>query len=382
MKRIFLLLLCMTLLMLTACADRQDAVSIPSTNASEAETEAPSQITDYAVPEETTDPLIAVSVPLTTDSYHTDDGSELFSYSYQHMSLTFPDPDVAHKVTLEFLNRVDTTQTEANNALDIARYDYQQAEAWTPYFYRVIYNPKRIDHSVLSLFGMQSSYSGGMHADISGIAANYDMLTGDVLTFGSIMHPEAQKEEFILLVLSKLEEEKDQLYLYDDYEQAVRQRLEGDENLFEDFYFTTTGLNFFFSPYEIAPYSSGIVTVEIPYNELPGLLFDDYFPAERQIVDGSLNTETLEDLSQYNNMVEVILDDEDKKIAIYPEGTVEDIQFIIAGDRVSIPEYTVFMAFELSGRDAVLLYGTEDHINNMTITYHAGNENHMISIDA
>ena len=202
------------------------------------------------------------------------------------------------------------------------------------------------------------------------------------MTFGSIMHPEAQKEEFILLVLSKLEEEKDQLYLYDDYEQAVRQRLEGDENLFEDFYFTTTGLNFFFSPYEIAPYSSGIVTVEIPYNELPGLLFDDYFPAERQIVDGSLNTETLEDLSQYNNMVEVILDDEDKKIAIYPEGTVEDIQFIIAGDRVSIPEYTVFMAFELSGRDAVLLYGTEDHINNMTITYHAGNENHMISIDA
>ena len=381
MKRIFLLILCVTLLLLTGCTRQQETVSTQAANVLEAQTEAPTQMTEHTETAKTTAPLIAVSVPLTTDSYQSDDGTELFSYSYQHMSLTFPDPDIAHKVTLEFLNRVDKTQAEANNALELARNDYPQTEVWMPYFYRVIYNPNRIDHSVLSLFGLQSIYSGGMHAEISGIAANYDMLTGEVLTFGSIMHPDAQKEDFILLVLSKLEEKKDELYLYDDYENAVRQRLEGDENLYEDFYFTATGLNFFFSPYEVAPYASGIVTVEISYSELPGLLFDDYFPAERQIADGSLNTEKLEDMAQYNNMVEVILSEEDEEYAIYPEGTVEDIQFTVAGDKISIPDYTVFMAFELSGRDAVLLYGTENHISNMTITYHAGNEDHIISID-
>lgn len=380
MKRILLLSLCMILLALAACAAQPEVTATQASSVLNDPTEPPAEVTEGTEPEEARTGLAAVSVPLTTDSFQADDGTELFSYSYQHMSLTFPDPQVAHKVTLEFLNRVDATQNEANNTLNAAQNAYQQTEQWIPYFYRVIYNPTRIDHSVLSLFGMQNSYSGGMHGDMSGIAVNYDMLTGDVLTFGSIMHPDAQKEDFILHVLNKLSEIEDESYLYENYENAVRQRLEGDENLYEDFYFTPTGLNFFFSPYEIAPYSSGIITVEIPYNELPGLLYDDYFPAERQIMEGSLKTGKLEDMSQYNNMIEVILADDEEKYVIYPEGTVEDIRLTIAGDNMTIPDHTVFMAFELSGRDAVILYAAKNHASNMDISYYSNNETHTINV--
>ena len=43
-------------------------------------------------------------------------------------------------------------------------------------------------------------------------------------------------------------------------------------------YFSDTGMHFYFSPYEIAPYVVGEVDIEIPYAELRGILKEEYFP--------------------------------------------------------------------------------------------------------
>jgi hypothetical protein len=93
------------------------------------------------------------------------------------------------------------------------------------------------------------------------------------------MHPDASKEDFITIILEKLSQIAEESDLFQGYEDGVRSRLGGDENLYEDFYFTSTGLCFYFAPYEIAPYASGIITVEIPYSELTGLIYDGYFLA-------------------------------------------------------------------------------------------------------
>lgn len=97
-------------------------------------------------------------------------------------------------------------------------------------------------------------------------------------------------------------------------------------------------------------------------------------------MEGSLKTGKLEDMSQYNNMIEVILADDEEKYVIYPEGTVEDIRLTIAGDNMTIPDHTVFMAFELSGRDAVILYAAKNHASNMDISYYSNNETHTINV--
>ena len=374
MKRILIFILGLAL-MITGCAkpDVQTASQPQDTIVTDSiEPETTNEIDE----EEYVRALLAVSVPATCEKYTHTNGDEIFSYTAQHMQLIHPNASVAEKVVLDFLNRVNTARINAESILAAAKNDYTDDGTWHPYSYQVLYSPTRIDYGVLSLYGVQNSFSGGMHGNRSSVAINYDLMTGDILTLGSIMHADAKKEDFINLVNDKLKAMKDEYQLYDHYKDGVTDRLGGDENLYEDFFFTSTGLNFFFSPYEIAPYSSGIITVEIPYSELPGLIYDGYFPEERQVINGKMLTSTFDISSaeMFNNMAEVNLAPEGSAYVIYPEGEVENIQVHVAGDMMNVPDYTVFAAHEMSGKDAVVINLTDDLISRISVSYAVNND--------
>lgn len=373
MKKLLLYLICLGFL-LSGCTQDTKDTQIQPTESEPVATIATAEVTEVTEIVEENDAvteLYAVSVPATTQQTIRDDGTELFSFTSQHIQLILPDASVAEKVELDFLNRVDIARLAADGVLASAQNDYIYNSSWYPYSYQILYSPTRIDHGVLSMFGIQSSYSGGLHANKNCVSVNYDLMTGDILTLGSIMHAEATTEDFIDLVLEKLQGNIDAYNLYSDYESGVRNRLGGDENLYEDFYFTPTGLNFYFSPYEIAPYSSGVITVEIPYNELPGLIYDGYFPAEREQYSGSMYAEPFDisNSSRFNNMAEIHLANGASSYVIYPEGTVEHICVNISGDNRSMPEYTVFAAFEMSDRDAIVIDLEEEMFERITIRY-------------
>ena len=363
MKKFLFFLLC-CVFAFSGCSDDQQP-TIP-TEALPLPTVA---VTPDPVSEETV--LYAVSVPAATQTYQLEDGTELFSYTTQHMQLILPNEDVADNIVLDFLNRIDTTTQNAQNVLTAAQHDYDPNYQWFPYFYQILYSPTRIDQGVLSLFASQNSYNGGMHTSVSCIAANYDLTTGDPMTLGSIMHMDATKEEFITLIIDKLNMLEDAYYLYDDFEDGVYARFSGDENLYEDFYFTQTGLCFFFSPYEIAPYASGVINVEIPYSELPGLIYDGYFPAEREQISGSMQSgDFLQvDMERFNNMAEVTLVTGKEIKVVYPEGKVEDIRIHVSEDNGSQPAYVIFAAYEMSDENAVVISLSEEDIAKMTVSY-------------
>ena len=373
MKKLITISLCF-LILLAGCADNTEITgTIPPI--------IPEEIIS-TTEDETMTALAAVTVPANTESYCLEDGTEIFSYTAQHMNLIFPNAAVADKVTLEFLNRVDATKSEADSILSVAQIEYGDTDNWFPYFYRVLYSPTRIDQGVLSLFGTQNSYNGSIHGGLSGISVSYDMATGDVLTLGSIMHQNATKDDFINLVCEKLKDIASVYYLFDDFEIGVHARLGGDENLYEDFYFTKTGLNFYFSPYEIAPYASGIITVEIPYEELAGLIYDGYFPDERESIQGNMKSATFmsTDMTQFNNMAEVMLSNENELYVVYPEGTVEDVTITMPGDGMSIPDYTIFAASEMSDRDAIVLNVPAETIHDIVISYFSNGSTHTLPL--
>jgi len=374
MKRLFLLLLCCSLV-LSGCFGKpaQEAL-IPQV----APATVPVEPTGTIPPEPATLPveieyteMLSVAVPTFTETFALEDGTELFNYTAQNMQLLLPDKEIADIVILSFLNRVDTARLDAEAVLNAAQSDYDPDSEWLPYFYQIIYSPTRIDQGVLSLFGTQNSYSGGMHGSLSCVSANYDLTTGDILTLGSIMHMDATKDLFIQIIIDKLHEQAEELELFEGFEEGVHHRLGGDENLYEDFYFTSTGLGFFFAPYEIAPYSAGIITVEIPYSELPGLIYDGYFPAEREQVQGQLKSGAFmdTDMEQFNNMAEVNLATGESIVVVYPEGKVENIQIKVPGDGKNLPEYTAFAALEMSVNNAVILNLTPEHAEGISIVY-------------
>ena len=381
MKKHLALLLCFMLLLNGCGTAQQTTVTLPESTSPSAATESvPSESVTPEEPE--VSELYAVSVPAVTERITADDGTELFSYTAQHMQLILPDENIADNVILDFLNRVDAARLDAESTLEAAKRDYQPDIKWFPYFYQIIYSPMRIDRGVLSLFGIQNNYSGAMHGSLSCVAANYDLTTGDALTLGSIMHMNATRNDFIEIITKKLGEYAEEYSLFESYEDGVRCRLDVDENLYEDFFFTETGLNFFFAPYEIAPYSSGVITVEIPYNELTGLIYDGYFPAERETIHGSMNTGSFAEtnMEQFDSMAEVTLSVDQETLVAYPEGKVEDIRITISGNSINMPDYTVFAALEMSGRNAVIIHLSHEEMQNATISYRADGTSKVISL--
>lgn len=375
MKRILVLFL-LAALLLAGCGREPVSPEIPAsseTNTTAQTTEATNETT---VPVDTPTeriPLYAVSVPAATEAFHHEDGTELFTYTAQHMQLIIPDEDVADKVVLDFLNRIDAAQTDAESVLSEAQNNYDPDSVWFPYFYRIIYSPMRVDRGVLSLFGTRGSYSGGMHSNVSCVSANYDLETGDPLTLGSIMHMDATKDDFVDLILAELGQIAEENYLYDDYKDCVHSHFSCDESVYEDFYFTDSGLCFFFSPYEIAPYASGIITVEIPYDKLLGLIYDGYFPDEYDTVTGTMHIKPFSemDMEAIDNMAEVVLGTGETQV-IYTDGNAAQISVNISDTPNTVPNYTAFRAYQMSKADAIVLHLPEEVGSTISVSYLSG----------
>lgn len=324
--------------------------------------------------------MAAVSMNAITETASADDGTVILKYTHQSMTLTLQDPDVADKIIVDFLGRFDSTQEAAQSLLTDAKAAYTpNEEYWIPYLCSMLYDPVRIDPGVLSLYGTVMSHSGGAHPDQAAISANYDLLTGDVLTLASIMTPNATSDDFCQLTLDALAEVADDLYLYDDYEDTVRNRFTLDPSTDEQWFFTNDGICFYFSPYEIAAYVSGIITAEIPYSKLTGIILDEYFPAERAPGIGTITATDLKntDLTRFDQITELIVDEGGQMVLLYTEGTVydvrvEEVKWNEAGDEF-ILSHTAFATGCLSAGDAVMVEAQiSDTLPNLRLTYCSG----------
>jgi len=317
--------------------------------------------------------FLAVSVPAVTENTASKDGTVLFQYTYQHMSLIHPTPDVANKIILNFLNRVDSTRSLAQATAASAASVYNGGSNWVPYMLHVTYSPTRLDSKVLSLFGAQVLFNGSNHADKSGIAASYDLLTGDVLTLASIMNKQATTDSICDLVLDALSKHELHSYLYKGYVQTVKQRFTKEASQDEAWYFTQTGLCFYFAPYEIAPYSSGIISVEIPYEKLKGILYGAYLPYERAAAQGTVTITPFAqtDLTKFSQIAELVAEKSGKMYMASADGTVQDIRIAVT-DKTG--NYTVFAACNLKPGDGIMIQASDSLLSRMKMTYYSGKE--------
>lgn len=358
-----ILLFCL-LLIFSACAapDSESQSSSSVTNNTvgigEPSTDINAPATDY-YPQEL--PLLAVSLPVITQSETAEDGTVLFNYTFQNLSLVLPDPEVADKVILDYLNRIDQTASEAETIRTAAIDNYKSTDNWNPYLCQITYDPTRIDTGILSMFGSHVSYSGAVHAGTIYRSVNYDLVTGNALAFDDIFTGNAEPNELYQLVLEALAAKKEQVQLFDGFEITVAERFEKNYRQDKDWFFSNQGLCFFFSPYEIGPYASGAIIAEIPYSKLVGLIDDAYFPTEKEPTAGNVFAKPFEKMEQdeFSQFAEVILQEDGTKIILYADKAVYDIRIETGSqspdDGIFTPEYTVFSAYGLSAGNAIML---------------------------
>lgn len=368
MRKIFLILLLMCCFITFNSCD--SVLNSPTQDA--LGTTSPTDVTDptESVVPNLQSPLYAVSVPSTTHTVISSDASVIFEYSYQSMSLVHDNPDSADKIILDFLNRVDKTHRAAEDVSAQAEANHTNSANWIPYFYNVTYSPTRIDKGVLSLFGTIISFNGSAHPTYSCIAANYNMLSGDVLTLGSILYHIDSLPLLHELVVDEVSKIVDEKYIRDDYKSVIQQRFLKNESFDEDWYFSANGLCFYFAPYDIAPYSSGIISVEIPYEKLTGIIADDFFPPEKNPGNGSLQQIAFEDaaLDQFTQIAELVLEKESKKQFIYTEAPIIDVS-IRYTDAMTGSSYTIFAASGLSTGEAIMLECGDEILGRLQISY-------------
>ena len=371
MKRMItiLLLTCTLLTVFSSCGNKPDSNPNSNINPTIPDGTIPPNIPD----EEFEKTMVAVSVPAATETVKAKDGTVLFEYTYQHISLVLHRPNVADKIILDFLRRVDSTSTSAAEAEAAARAAYNGSQNWIPYQCHITYSPMRIDHKVLSFFGNNIVYTGATHPERTCVSANYDMSTGNVLTLSAILADGKKTDSIKALVLEELSQMAEGDYLYEDYTKTVDERFEADPATDEAWYFSQTGLCFFFAPYQIAPYASGVVTVEIPFNRLSGLIREKYMPKARTESKGSVLFSTFNNISldQFTNIAEFITDSNGSMFMAYTEGHVQDLRLSI-NDKAG--SYTVFAMYSLSSTDGIMLQTTNEMLEKMSVSYKSGNE--------
>lgn len=129
---------------------------------------------------------------------------------------------------------------------------------------------RRADSSVLSLLYSDSYYAGGSHGSYYKTGITFDTQTGKKLSLTDVVTDiNAISENIKTQLYSK--HSSDEFYADFDFTSYF---IENYDNI--TWVLDYHGITFFFDPYEIGPYSTGIVTVTVANSEYPNAIKQNY----------------------------------------------------------------------------------------------------------
>ena len=214
----------------------------------------------------------ALALPSTTEEVYSNDHTLLFTLSSQNVSIDLDNDVLEELIISDLQSRTGDTLSEADQICRDAWSDQPEHPNWSNYFLNVSYTPTRLDQVLLSLFRNDVSYSGGAHPFVYTDSVTYDLQTGAALELQDIFRSDYSQDVLCALVLKALDGKSEELSY--NYQEIVTGQFSEENEIKKDWYFSKNGLCFHFSPYEIAPYSSGTIIAEIPYEELQGILLE------------------------------------------------------------------------------------------------------------
>lgn len=132
------------------------------------------------------------------------------------------------------------------------------------------YYVQRADDRIVSIKEECSEYSGGVHGMYGIVGVNYDTKTGSDVFLSQIIKEIDRLPELIApIIRDKYADEYD---TYETLEEILKEYSQEDYNWTIGY----QGITFYFNPYEIAPYSAGLLTATLWFDEYPGLFEEEY----------------------------------------------------------------------------------------------------------
>lgn len=192
----------------------------------------------------------------------------------------------------------------------------------------------RCDTRVLSAVFDVSQDIGGIHADSTRTSRSYNADNGSLLTLADIAKNEEQLKTFIKnyvigLVAGDDYKEGGVSILFDDFESTIKDLVDAGAN----WYFSDGGLVFYANPYDIAPYSRGVLLFEIPYSALEEFIDEGFMPVEYEGENGMLLADDGDklDRSSLNILGTVTVDEDGQSVVLSAEETVYNVKIYTSG---------------------------------------------------
>lgn len=192
----------------------------------------------------------------------------------------------------------------------------------------------RCDTRVLSAVFDVSQDIGGIHADSTRTSRSYNADNASLLTLADIAKNEEQLKTFIknyVIGLAAGDDYKEGgvSILFDDFESTIKDLVDAGAN----WYFSDNGLVFYANPYDIAPYSRGVLTFEIPYSALAEFIDESFMPVEYEGDNGMLLADDGDklDRSSLNILGTVTVDEDGQSVVLSAEETVYNVKIYTSG---------------------------------------------------
>ena len=192
----------------------------------------------------------------------------------------------------------------------------------------------RCDTRVLSAVFDVSQDIGGIHADSTRTSRSYNADNGSLLTLADIAKNEEQLKTFIknyVIGLAAGDDYKEGgvSILFDDFESTIKDLVDAGAN----WYFSDGGLVFYANPYDIAPYSRGVLLFEIPYSALEEFIDEGFMPVEYEGENGMLLADDGDklDRSSLNILGTVTVDEDGQSVVLSAEETVYIVKIYTSG---------------------------------------------------
>ncbi len=195
--------------------------------------------------------------------------------------------------------------------------------------YRCTPSVTRCDTRALSIVFDVSQDVGGLHADFTRISRSYNADSGELLSLADIAKNEEQLKTFIknyVIGLAAGDEYKEngESILFDDFETSIGELVDAGSN----WYLNDEGLVVYANPYDIAPYSSGVLLFEIPYSALEEFLSTDLARVDYEGENGMILADNgfTVDRDSLRILDTVTVDAEGQSVVLSAEETVYNVR--------------------------------------------------------
>ena len=241
----------------------------------------------------------------------------------------------------------------------------------------------RHDAMVVSLISLSSLYSGGTHPNSVQVAYNLDITNQRLLRLEDVIEEKAAPE-----LARMVRQSVDETFafidggngLFDDYGDTIEGSMRYG-NMTPYWYLNDHGLVIFYNQYELGPYAAGIIKAELGYEDLEGILLEEYFPAEPSGIPGDL---VLRGEWEGYRRIPITLDEADGVLLVGVEGTVYQVQLseVLWLEDTPIAQDLLFSALSLSQSDVLeITGGYSDETKSLVIEFIDGRgEQHIYHI--